>query len=347
MQLWHQALTENAMRRGLRVSLGACLGFVFCKFFDLDFGVFFVVTPILLLGAVPTINGDIARQCLAAAVVCGLEVGLLAAVFSSHPILMTMLAFLLFMYKFACMSGGRLFLFGSNGVINLSIMLHFASYNSVDLNNMIAVNFWANVLALLIAVVLVHLIPDLPVRSRANAEPPVAAPKASHRRRHEALLGATVATLSFLVFQVFNLNDSLSAQATTLLLLFPLHWNGALTYARKRVMGVTLGVTFGVMGQLLLYNWSDQLLLVSLLLWIGLLLFSYIHAKEGGVPGFGFGGLTTLGILFGQYLSPDQDMIFSALYRVSSIVFAVIVTLFVCYLVHRILNMFSATRFGY
>ncbi len=345
MQLWHQALTENAMRRGLRVSLGACLGFVFCKFFDLDFGVFFVVTPILLLGAVPKLNAHVARQCVAAAVVCGLEVGLLAAFFSSHPLLMTMLAFLLFVYKFACMSGGRLFLFGSNGVINLSIMLHFASYNSVDLNNMIAVNFWANIVSLVIALALVHLIADRP--ESASAAAPAPAAKANHRRRHEALLGATVATLSFVVFQVFNLNDSLSAQATTILLLFPLHWNGALTYARKRVMGVILGVTFGVAGQLLLYNWSDQLLLVSLLLWVGLLMFSYIHAKEGGTPGFGFGGLTTLGILFGQYLSPDQDLIFSALYRVSSIVFAVVATLLVCYLVHRLLNMFEATRFGH
>ncbi|GGB20583.1 DUF2955 domain-containing protein [Agarivorans gilvus] len=347
MQLWHQPLTENAMRRGLRVSLGASFGFVFCKFFELDFGVFFVVTPILLLGAVAKINANIVRQSLAAAVVSGLEVGLLAAIFSSHPLLMTMLAFLLFVYKFACMSGGSLFLFGSTGVLNLSIMLHFASYSSADLNGMIAVNIWANVVALLIALALVHVIPDRPVSPKPAAAPAAPVPKPGHRRRHEALLGATVATLSFVVFQVFNLNDSLSAQATTLLLLFPLHWNGALSYARKRVMGVTLGVTFGVASQLLLYNWSDQLLLVSLLLWIGLLMFSYVHAKEGGVPGLGFGGLTTLGILFGQYLSPNQDIIFSALYRVSSIVVAVIITLFVCYLVHRILNRFEATRFGY
>jgi hypothetical protein len=47
--------------------------------------------------------------------------------------------------------------------------------------------------------------------------------------RHEALLGASIATLSFLVFQIFDLRDSMSAQATTLLLLFPMHWNGALT----------------------------------------------------------------------------------------------------------------------
>lgn len=45
--------------------------------------------------------------------------------------------------------------------------------------------------------------------------------------RHEALLGASIATLSFMVFQIFDLRDSMSAQATTLLVLFPMHWDGA------------------------------------------------------------------------------------------------------------------------
>ena len=43
------------------------------------------------------------------------------------------------------------------------------------------------------------------------------------------------------MFQIFDLRDSMSAQATTLLLLFPMHWNGALDYARKRAMGTLLG----------------------------------------------------------------------------------------------------------
>ena len=98
--------------------------------------------------------------------------------------------------------------------------------------------------------------------------------------RHEALLGASVATLSFLVFQLFDLSDSLSAQATTLLLLFPMHWNGALNYARKRAMGTVLGVAYGLSVQLLLYDWSGVLLLVAPLLWIGTLIFAHAHVKE-------------------------------------------------------------------
>ena len=77
------------------------------------------------------------------------------------------------------------------------------------------------------------------------------------------------------------------------------------------------------------------------------MLFSYAHVKEASGSGVGFGALTTLGILFGQYLTPGNDLVFSALYRVSSILFAIVATLLACYLIHRLLNRFEATRFGY
>ena len=256
--------------------------------------------------------------------------------------LMTPLVFLLFLYRFAAMSRGSLFLFGANGVLSLSIMLHFASYPGIDLNDLIFSNLWASVLSVLIAYLMTALIPDVEERPR-----PAPSPKAPHRMRHEALLGASIATLSFLVFQIFDLRDSMSAQATTLLLLFPMHWNGALDYARKRAMGTLLGVSFGILGQLVLYDWSGLLLLVTPVLWLGAMLFSYAHVKEASGSGVGFGALTTLGILFGQYLTPGNDLVFSALYRVSSILFAIVVTLLACYLIHRLLNRFEATRFGH
>ncbi|MGG2297887.1 DUF2955 domain-containing protein [Aeromonas veronii] len=340
--LWYRPLTGNELRQCLRIAFGCTTGFLLCKLFGWSYGVFYTVTPVLLLGMVPVMNADAARQLIAAAVVCGVEVGLLGGLFGSHPALMTPIAFLLFLYRFAAMSRGSLFLFGANGVLSLSIMLHFASYPQTDLNDLILNNIWASVLSVLIAYLMTMLIPDVEARPK-----PASAPKAPHRMRHEALLGATVATLSFLVFQVFDLRDSMSAQATTLLVLFPMHWNGALSYARKRAMGTLLGVTFGLLGQLLLYDWSGQLLLVAPLLWLGAMLFSHAHVKEAGGSGVGFGALTTLGILFGQYLTPGNDLVFSALYRVSSILFAIVVTLLACYLVHRLLNRFEATRFGY
>lgn len=343
MRLWDHPLSENDFRQCVRIATGATLGFTFCKLLGWNYGVFFTVTPMLLLGMVPVMNAHAAKQLLASAVVCGLEVAILGGLFGGHPALMTMIAFVLFLYKFACMSKGSLFLFGANSVLSLSIMLHFASYSTTDLNDLITSNFIANLLSVMVAYLVTFCIPDAQKR-----QPPAHAsvPKESHRMRHEALMGATIATLSFVVFQIFDLQDSMSAQATTLLLLFPMHWNGALGYARKRAMGTLLGVTFGIAVQLLLYDWSGQLLFVTPLLWIGAMLFSYWHVKESSGSGVGFGSLTTLGILFGQYLTPGNDLIFSALYRVGSILFAIVATLLTTYVIHRLLNQFKATQFG-
>ncbi len=344
MRLWHTPLTENDLRQCLRIAGGATLGFIFCKFFNISNGVFFTVTPVLLLGMVPVMNGHAARQLIAAGVMCALEAELVSGFLSTHPLPMTIVVFLLFLFKFSCMSRGSLFLFGANCVVGFSVMLHFGSYSSTSLNELAADNLFANVMSVVVAYLMNYLIPDATPREPRPAMGPT---KQRHRLRHEALLGAAVATSSFLAFQIFDLKDSLSGQVTTVLMLFPMHWNGALGYARKRAIGTLLGVSFGLFVQLLLYSWSDTFVLVIPLLWLGLMCFAYIHVKEASGSGAGFGSMTTVGILFGQYLKPDGDFVFSALYRVSSILFAIIVTLMLTYLIHRLLNRFPATKFGH
>ncbi len=359
MKLWHHTLSENDIRQCLRIATGAGIGFFLCKFFNWNYGVYFTVTPILLLGMIPKMTGHAGRQCLASALVCGLEVGIFGGFFGGHPVLMSIIVFLLFLYKFACMSKGSLFLFGANGVLTLSIMLNFASYPTTDLNELIFTNLGASILSVMIAFAMMALIPciendtnistDTESIEQAKAQlatEPEPQLKKDHQTRHEMLMGATVATLSFLMFQVFNLSDSMSAQATSVLLLYPMHWNGTLGYAKKRAMGTILGVVVSMIGLLFLYNWSGDLELVLPLLWIGLMLCSYTHVKEGGGSGVGFGALTTLAILFGQNLTPENDFFFSALYRINSVLFAIVATLLACYLVHRLLNSFEATRYG-
>lgn len=342
MLLRHHPLHRNDVRQCLRIATGAALGFTICKLFGWQNGVFYTVMPILLLGMVPKINKGVAMQVIASAVMCGLEVGLLSGTIGDKPFLMLPVVYLLFVYRFVAMTKGHLFLFGASGVLNLSIMLHFSSFPSTDLSMLIGDNFYSSALAILIAY-LMHLIcPDVEPR-----QPPPKVDKNINRMRHEAILGSTMASISYLAFQMLDLQDSMSAQATSLLLLFPMHWNGMLTYARKRAIGTILGVSFGIIVQFILYNWSNMLILIVPLLWIGLLLFSQVHVKEASGSGAGFGAMTTLAILFGQYLSPNNDLLFSALYRMSSIAVAIVVTLFICLFIHKLLNRFEATRFGH
>ena len=311
-----------------------------CKIFGWSNRVFFTVTPVLLLGLVPVMNGHAARQLIASAAMCGLEVGLLGGLFGGHPGLMTPLVFLLFLYRFAAMSRGSLFLFGANGVLSLSIMLHFASYPGIDLNDLIFSNLWASVLSVLIAYLMTALIPD------------VEAPQAGPSPRRRTGCGTKPCWGVHRDPLVPGVPDLRSAR----LHVRPGHHPAAaLPHALERRPGLCpqaghghpAGVSFGILGQLVLYDWSGLLLLVTPVLWLGAMLFSYAHVKEASGSGVGFGALTTLGILFGQYLTPGNDLVFSALYRVSSILFAIVVTLLACYLIHRLLNRFEATRFGH
>ena len=230
--------------------------------------------------------------------------------------------------------------FGSNGVLYLSVLLHFASYSSVDVNDMLANELWSGVITSAIAALMMILIPPI-----STSQLPPRADKNVQRIRHEVLLGSTVATLSFVVFQIFDLKDSLSAQVTTVLLLFPMHWNGSLQYARKRTLGTLIGVSFGISAQVLLYNHNHSLLLYAPLLWGGIFWFCHAHLKEGVGTGIAFSAMTTTGILFGQYLTPGGDLMFSAVYRFTSVIGAAFLGLMACYAVHRILNNFAATHF--
>ncbi|MGO2382712.1 MAG: DUF2955 domain-containing protein, partial [Halomonas sp.] len=85
-------------------------------------------------------------------------------------------------------------------------------------------------------------------------------------------------------------------------------------------------------------------LLAIVLYWLGLLLFGREHILEGGGSGIGFGGMTTLGILFGQSLGPSQDLVYSALYRFSSMSVALVVTLLFMACLHYVLNLWEPTR---
>jgi len=343
MRLWHHPLNENDIQQILRTATGVTIGFIFCKFFNLGFGAFFVIMPVMLLGLIPSFNEHIIKQVIASGVVCGLEVGIVNGYLSSHPIVMTIIVALLFMGKFYCMASGPLFLFGSSCIISLSIMLHYSSYPDTDVSNLIVLNFSANIISIIIAYIMHKIFPDVEPR---QPPPKPKNRKPSHQIRHEVLLGTSVATLSFVVFQCLDLKGSLSAQSTSILLLFPMHWDGALSYSKKRATGAFFGVTYGLFFQFLLYNHSGELLLIIPVVFIGAMIFCYCHLKEGIGSGVGFGGMTTLALLFGQYLTPTGDLTYSALYRVSSILFSIITTLSVIYITHRILNNFKTTHYG-
>lgn len=333
-----RALDENGLRQCLRLACGGTLGLFICKLMNWDNGSFFCVYPMLLLGLVPTLNAHLIRQFLAQAVLVSLETLVIYGLFGDRPLLIVPLVFLAFLWRFALMARGPLFLFGALGCVFLSMQLHFASYPDTHLYDLVASNLVAAGLTVLIAWLMFYCFPDAAPRA-----PRVLPEKDLPSRRHEAVLGASLATLSFMLFQTFDLRDSLSAQIASILVLFPMHWHGIRFAGRIRALGTLLGCVIALSLQLLLYDHYDVLPLVTSLYWIAAFFCARVHVLEGA-QGVGFGALTTLAIVFGQYLTPSHDMMFSLAYRLSSVCVAVFVTLLAVFVLHRLLNRFAATR---
>jgi hypothetical protein len=112
-------LGENDLRQCLRIATGGSSAFVLGKLFDLQYGAFFCVYPMLLLGLVPRLTPHLMRKFFTQGLVVTVELGLLYGLFGGRPLLMIPLVFLLFLYRFALMSSGPNFLFGASRSISI------------------------------------------------------------------------------------------------------------------------------------------------------------------------------------------------------------------------------------
>lgn len=331
-------LDANDVRQCLRIAFGGTLGFLLCKVMGWNYGAFFVVQPILLLAMVPTLNAHVMRQFLANMLVVSFAVLVIQGLFGDKPVPMTLLVIAMFAFLFREMSRGPNFLFGAMAIVNMSMQLHFASYPTADVGDIVASNLVALLTTLFIAMLMQVLFADV-----APRQPRQMQSKPLTNQRHEVILATTVATLSFIVFQVFNLQGGLSAQVASILVLFPLNWKGAGPAGWNRALGTLVGCNVGLIVQFVLMDHFDILPFVAVGLWLSLMLFARIHLLEGGT-GAGMAAMTTMAILFGQYLSPRQDLFYSDLYRFFSLGIAVTLSLIAVYLMHLLLNRFTPTR---
>ena len=332
--------SANDFRQTLRIALAGTLALSISSFYNVQYGVFFVVYPLMLMSLVPVFNGHVARQFIFSSVINCIEMVLIIGFLSQWPVIMTLVVFALYVVRFRFMSQGPLFLFGSMGVVCQSTMLNFMSYPTNDWHVLFFSNIEACVLAVCLSALLHYLIPDVEPRMR----PPVIEKDAA-RIRHESLLSGIVATVIFIVFQVCNLSDSLSALMAGVLSLFPMSYRGAVLSSIWRIAGVVLGCFYILLIQLVLYDHSSHMLLMMPLICLGLGFGARLHTMEKVGAGVGFASITTLGIMFGQNMHPNQDLVFSDLYRIVSVTVSLFITLTLVFLVHLLLNRFAATRY--
>ena len=105
-----------------------------------------------------------------------------------------------------------------------------------------------------------------------------------------------------MVFQICDLSDSLSALMAGILILFPMHYRGAVISSIWRVVGVVLACLYILLVQLLIYDFSNHMLLMMPLIGLGLAFSARLHVMEKVGAGVGFASITTIGIMFGQNL---------------------------------------------
>ena len=332
-------LSAQESRRLLRIAFGACIGFTVCKVMNWPYGVFFTVFPILLLGMLPVFNLNQDCQFVASVVINVVEMFILKSFFAHSPILMTLGVLFVFGMHFRYMARSSNALMWTMGVVSLSVMLHFSSYPATSLTDMAMATFLGCGVAIISAALLYWLLPDIePVNLPT---PPTPSPA---QVNHRMLMGAVLATLSFMAFQILDLKGSLSAQVATVLVLFPMTLQGTATSALKRAKGVAFGCALAIVIQILMYDLIQYLPLAIIALFMCVLITARLHIVERAGSGMGFGALTTVGILFGQYLQPNADLLYSAMYRFSSVVVALGLLIVLAYWLDKFLNLFALTR---
>lgn len=331
------ALSEDGWRQAARIALGSVAGLSIAKIMDWPFGVFFAVYPILLLGLLPVFNARVAVQFLASSLAAIAAANLLILLGSVSPFAAALAFFLFAAHCFRLMAQGRWFLFGAVTAVSTSVLVHLASHASTPAQDLYAAQFIATALAVFIAATMHALLPE------RRPTPPPAAAKPASLVRHQMLLGAICATASHAAFQVLDLADSLSAQAATILVLFPMTLAGGRAAAWTRVVGTLLGSAFALVLQVAVHSPAPHLPMLVLLYGAGMLLFATMHVRENAGPAVGFGAATAVAVLAGQ-LSADADLYGVSLYRSSSIAVASLLMLLCIFATQTALDLFPASR---
>lgn len=333
------ALNPDTWRQAVRITIGSVLGLALVKLMDWPFGVFFAVYPVLLLGLAPVFNRKIAFQFLGSSVASIAMVNVLLLLGSVSPVTSLVTFFAFAAWCFSLMARTPFFLFGAVTMVSTSVLVHLASHPLTPRSDLFSAQFIATLSAIFISALAHAFLPErrtIPMRLPDKTAPLV---------RHQILLGAICATASYIAFQVLDLRDSLSAQAATVLVLFPMTLAGGRMATWTRFVGTLFGSAYALAIQLVLYSNVSHLALLLPLYASAMLLFSAMHVRESAGPAVGFSAATAIAVLIGQ-LSPQADLYGVSLYRLGSVALASLLMLLCIFTTQTVLNHFPATRDG-
>ena len=319
--------------KSLRIWFGCSLGLGLSILFDWSYGFFAVMMPLFILGKMEKFNLAAHVLVLISALWATIVPTLLVDTFQSHPVLLTVSVGIVMLINCIAMMKQSTYLFGFIGLFVGSIVLSFASYDFIDIEDF-NVNLWVVSLSNIAVCALSYfLFPSDASIQTEQVETPI---KQDLDYIAQVALGWCVSMTAFVVFQVSDLYDSLSALASIVIILTPMTLAGAMGVAKIRIIGTALGCIAGATIQILLGHWFSNGLLFWLSITIAMGLFCHWQTKGLIKGALGFSAMSALTVPLTTTLIPEkQDAFFSILYRFSSIFVSVALTVMVIWILHH------------
>lgn len=318
----------------LRIWFGCSMGLALSMLFGWSYGFFAVMLPLFVLGRLDHFSLPMVLMVLFSAVWSTVQATFILEYLQFHPTLMLAAVGIMMLFKCIAMMNQKTYLFGYMGLLVGSIVLNFASYDFIDIEEF-NVNLWVISFCNIFVCALAYWLFPEPESKMVQTEmtTPV---KSDIDYISQVAMGWVVAMAAFVVFQVGDLYDSLSAQASILIILTPMTLAGSMAMAKIRIIGTALGCMAGMAVQLILGSWFGHGLLFWLAFTIAMGPFC-LWLTKGQVKGaIAFSAMSALSVPLTTSLVPEQkDAFFSILYRFSSIFVAVLLTAMVMWVVHH------------
>lgn len=320
--------------KAMRIWFGCSCGLALSMLFGWSYGFFAMMLPLFVLGRMDHFHWPTLLMVCVSAIWTTIQATFLLEYLQFHPSLMLVAVGIMMLFKCIAMMNPKTYLFGYMGLLVGSIVLNFASYDFIDIEEF-NVNLWVITLGNIVVCALAYWLFPEP-KSESVQEEMSTPVKSDIDYISQVAMGWVVAMVAFIVFQVADLYDSLSAQASILIILTPMTLAGSLAMAKIRIIGTALGCIAGMTVQLILGNWFSHGLLFWLAVTIAMAPFCLWLTKGQAKTAIAFSAMSALAVPLTTSLVPEQkDAFFSILYRFSSIFVAVTVTALVMWVVHH------------
>ncbi|ASK54156.1 DUF2955 domain-containing protein [Vibrio tarriae] len=322
-----------------RIWFGCTCGLALSMLFGWSYGFFAIMLPLFILSRAERFQLKPLLMVLFSAVWTTLQATFLLEYLQFHPVLMTVAVGVFFLFKCIAMMSAKTYLFGYMGLLVGSIVFNFASYDFIDIEDF-NVNLWVISLANIAICALAFWL--FPEPKRDEIQPPMTTPvKSDLDYISQVAMGWIVAMSAFLLFQVADLYDSLSAQASIIIILTPMTLAGSMAMAKIRVIGTALGCLAGLAVQLILGSWYSNGLLFWLAFTIAMGPFCYLLTRGPIKSAIAFSAMSALAVPLTAIVPESNDAFFSILYRFSSIFITVIATAMLMWAVHHWIRVMS------